>query len=139
ADLRVEAVLEARRIAVLLLWLLLRRGRHYRSSTSPQPSRLQTRTLTRRPSSPSRTSWTPRGARPHVGQTIITFETASGEARSNTPPGWTWVWPMRLESFIGRGLRWRLTRFRFSTITRRLTGSASRTRPCLPRSLPDST
>src|ERR671919_357378 len=69
----------------------------------------------------------------------MTFEASIGAEMSKTPPGWICVWPIRLESFMGRGRRCRLTTFRFSTITRRRFGSASMMRPCLPRSLPDST
>ena len=39
---------------------------------------------------------------------------------------------------IGRGFVCRFIMFRFSTMTRSREGCASRMRPCLPRSLPDS-
>ena len=77
-----------------------------------------------------------RVARLHVGQTSITFEIGIGAAFSMTPPGVICVPPMRLASRIGFGFTCRLTTFRFSTMTRRSLGRASRTRPCLPRSLP---
>ena len=52
------------------------------------------------------------------------------------PPGMICGAPIRLGCLIGRGRVWRLTMFRFSTMTRRSLGRASSTRPCLPRSLP---
>ena len=77
-----------------------------------------------------------RVGRLHVGQTSITFEIGIGAARSITPPGVNWAPPIRLGFLIGFGFECRLTMFRFSTITRFSSGRASRTRPCLPRSLP---
>ena len=74
-----------------------------------------------------------------AGQTTITFEIWIGPAFSITPPGWICGAPIRLGLLIGRGRVWRLIMFRFSTRTRPSFGRASRTRPCLPRSLPLST
>ena len=74
----------------------------------------------------------------HVGQTSITFETETADGRSMIPPGAICVPPMRFASRIGRGFWWRFIMFRFSTITLPSRGRASRTRPCLPRSLPVS-
>src|SRR5258708_32264608 len=74
----------------------------------------------------------------HVGQTSMTFDTETAEGRSMMPPGAICVPPMREESRSGRGLVCRFIRFRFSTITLLSRGRASRTRPCLPRSLPES-
>src|SRR5215470_18675732 len=74
----------------------------------------------------------------HVGQTTITFDTFTAEARSMIPPGIICAPPMRLASRIGRGFWCRFWMFRFSTITLPSRGRASRTRPCLPRSLPVS-
>src|SRR5581483_7664386 len=108
------------------------------SSSSPQPSRLQTRTFTRRPLI-SLNTWPTRVGRLQVGQTTITFDAGSGAGLSMTPPGIIVVPPMRFASRIGRGFVCRLTTFRFSTTTRRSPGRASTTRPCLPRSLPEST
>src|SRR5213078_3731505 len=108
---------------------------HYLSISSPQSARLQTRTC----SCLSLTvfSFIPiRVGRLQVGQTTITLATGTGAAFSITPPGVICVPPIRLESRIGFGRVWRLTVFRFSTITRRSAGRESRTRPCLPRSLP---
>src|SRR5258708_32160541 len=67
----------------------------------------------------------------------MTFETSTGAAFSRIPAGATCAPPMRDVSVIGRGRWWRLTMFRFSTMTRRSVGRASMTRPCLPRSLPE--
>src|SRR5437660_12586133 len=74
----------------------------------------------------------------HVGQTTITFPTGTGVGLSMIPPGATCVPPMRLASRIGRGFWCRRATLRFSTTTLRSLGRASRTRPCLPRSLPAS-
>src|SRR4029079_9603285 len=74
----------------------------------------------------------------HVGQTSITFDTETADGRSMIPPGAICVPPMREASRIGRGFWWRFMTFRFSTITLLSRGRASRTRPCLPRSLPVS-
>src|SRR5215470_18364926 len=74
----------------------------------------------------------------HVGQTTITFDTFTAEARSMIPPGIICAPPMRLASRIGRGFWCRFWMLRFSTITLPSRGRASRTRPCLPRSLPVS-
>src|SRR3954453_13882251 len=74
----------------------------------------------------------------HVGQTSITFDTDTAEGRSMIPPGDIWVPPMREASRIGRGFWCRFIMFRFSMITLLSRGRASRTRPCLPRSLPAS-
>src|SRR5205814_2089782 len=107
----------------------------YLSISSPRCARLQTRTC----SCLSLTvfSFVPiRVGRLQVGQTTITLATGTGAAFSITPPGVICVPPIRLESRIGFGRVWRLTVFRFSTITRRSAGRESRTRPCLPRSLP---
>src|SRR5581483_5450960 len=74
----------------------------------------------------------------HVGQTSITFDVDTAAGRSMRPPGAICVPPMREASRIGRGFWCRVMRFRFSTITLLSRGRASRTRPCLPRSLPAS-
>src|SRR6516225_5731008 len=63
---------------------------------------------------------------------------STSEARSMIPPGSICVPPIRLASRIGRGLRCRFWMLRFSTRTLRSRGSASRTRPCFPRSFPVS-
>src|ERR1700752_619451 len=68
----------------------------------------------------------------------MTLLTSRGEGLSKLPPGVICMPPIREESRIGVGLRCRLTRLRFSTMTRPSRGSASMTRPCLPRSLPAS-
>ena len=78
-----------------------------------------------------------RVGRLQTGQTSMTFETSTGAAFSIRPPGAIWAPPMRLESRSGFGFVWRVITLRFSTIRRRSAGRASRTRPCLPRSLPD--
>src|SRR5262249_19574832 len=121
--------LEARHVSVFEL------GGHQRSISWPQSARLQTRTWIFSPLISFVTMPT-RVARLHVGQTSMTLEIGIGADFSITPPGVIWVPPMRLESRIGFGLTWRLTTFRFSTITRRSAGRAASTRPCLPRSLP---
>src|SRR5207302_6606093 len=134
AQLLLVALLQARLIAVAVGARLAGSG-HYLSISSPQSARLQTRTC----SCLSLTvfSFIPiRVGRLHVGQTTITLATGTGAAFSITPPGVICVPPIRLESRIGFGRVWRLTRFRFSTITRRSAGRESMTRPCLPRSLP---
>ena len=73
-----------------------------------------------------------------VGHTSITFDTETAAGRSTMPPGAICVPPIREASRIGRGFWWRFIRFRFSTMTLPSRGRASRTRPCLPRSLPVS-
>src|SRR5580765_3713661 len=110
---------------------------HYLSISWPQSARLQTRTCTSRPFT-SLVVIPIRVGRLHVGQTSITLATGTGAGFSITPPGIICVPPMRLASRIGRGRVCRLTTFRFSTITRCSRGRASITRPCLPRSLPES-
>src|SRR5476651_523364 len=74
----------------------------------------------------------------HVGQTSITFETETADARSMMPPGAICVPPMRFASRIGRGFWCRFIMFRFSTSTFPSRGRASRIRPCFPRSFPES-
>src|SRR6266550_3255810 len=132
-ELLLVALLQARLVAVGVG--AFTRACHYLSISSPQSARLQTRTC----SCLSLTvfSFIPiRVGRLQVGQTTITLATGTGAAFSITPPGVICVPPIRLESRIGFGRVWRLTVFRFSTITRRSAGRESRTRPCLPRSLP---
>src|SRR5579862_4273001 len=115
-----------------LVWL---HDRHYLSISWPQPGFLQTRTRTVLSLTVFSTVPTRVGL-PHVGQTTMTFETGSGDACSMRPPGITCAPPMRLAFWIGRG-RWCFTiMLRFSTSTRPSLGSASITRPRLPRSLP---
>src|SRR4051812_19779254 len=55
------------------------------------------------------------------------------------PPGVIPPPPIPVVFWIGRGRRCRLTTLMFSTTTRPCFGSASRTRPCLPASLPRRT
>src|SRR5579862_114303 len=76
----------------------------------------------------------------HVGQTTITLPTGTGAAFSMRPPGVICApaMPVRVALRIGRGFSWRVTTFRFSTTTLPSWGRASMTRPCLPRSLPES-
>ena len=78
------------------------------SISCPQPSRLQTRTRTVSPLS-SLTFTPTRVGCLQVGQTIITFETSSGDGRSMIPPGMMLAPPMRVESRIGRGFVWRFS------------------------------
>src|SRR5262245_56670812 len=131
-DLLLVALLEARHVR------LRRRGaRHQRSSSWPQPSRLQTRTWTISPFT-SRSAMPTRVGLPQTGQTTMTLETGTGAGLSRIPPGTICVPPIREESRIGRGLVCRFATFRFSTMTRRSDGRASMTRPRLPRSLPVS-
>src|SRR5665213_1052184 len=74
----------------------------------------------------------------HVGQTSITFDTDTAIGRSMIPPGAICVPPMRLASRIGRGFWCFFMMLRFSTMTFPSRGRASITRPCFPRSLPES-
>src|SRR5262249_24654734 len=113
------------------------RDGHQRSSSWRQPSRLQTRTLTM-PSLPSRVSMPTRVGSLHVGQTTITLPTGTAIGREMIPPGAICVPPIRLASRIGRGFVCFFATLRFSTTTTRSRGRASSTRPCLPRSLPES-
>src|SRR4029077_20991008 len=109
------ALLQARPVAVAVGARRLTGARHYLSISSPQSARLQTRTC----SCLSLTvfSFIPiLVGRLQVGQTTITFATGTGAAFSITPPGVICVPPIRLESRIGFGRVWRLTRFRFSTM-----------------------
>src|SRR5919109_418558 len=133
ANILVVRLLEARHV----IRGSLCRGAH-RSIAWPQSARRQTRTFSLRPLI-SRTPTPVRVGRRQAGQTTITFETSIGPDFSITPPGWICGAPIRLGLLIGRGRVCRLIMFRFSTTTRPSFGRASRTRPCLPRSLPLST
>src|SRR5581483_9911474 len=113
-------------------------GGVHRSISWPQPSRLHTRTRTVLSFTVFTTVPT-RVGRLHVGHTTITFETGSGAGFSTMPPGMICGPPIRLAFWMGRGRWWRLTTLMFSTTTRPSLGSASMTRPSLPRSLPRST
>src|SRR6266511_5461832 len=137
--LHAELVLQARTELVVVAVLETRciglGCRHYRSISWPQSACLHTRTrivlsFVVRRCVPTRVG------RLQVGHTTITLETGSGEACSIRPPGMICGPPMRLEFWIGRGRRCRTIMLRFSTRTRLSFGLASRTRPCLPRSLP---
>src|SRR5579864_6415 len=143
---RVEAelLLELRAHAALVLLLQTRdvrvgRGRtHALSISCPHSGCLHTRTRTVLSFTvfvtvPTRVGFL------HTGHTTMTFETGRGAERSTIPPGMICGPPIRLAFWIGRGRWCRLTRLTFSTRTRPSFGSASRTRPCLPRSLPRST
>src|SRR5215216_90039 len=128
------ALLQARNVARLFP----RCGRCHLSISWPQSARRQTR-IRVGPLLTSRVMVPTRVGRLQTGQTIITFEIGIGPAFSITPPGWICGAPIRLGFDIGRGRVCRLITFRFSTMTRPSFGRASRTRPCLPRSLPLST
>src|SRR5919204_2950582 len=141
AKLLLVELLEARRVgdAALGLGITLGRraalSRHYRSISSPQSARLQTRTLICSPW--DSLSFIPtRVGRLQTGQTTMTFPTGSGAGLSTTPPGVMPAVAMRVVFLVGGGFVCRLTMFRFSTTTLPALGRASMTRPCLPRSLP---
>src|SRR3954447_1931364 len=118
-DLVVVALLQAREIC-------LGRGRHQLTTSSLQ--RLQKRTRTVSPLI-SLTCTPRRVACLQVGHTNMTFEISIADGFSKMPPGVICAPPMRDWSRIGCGLRWRLTRLRFSTMTRPSLGRASITRP----------